>query len=86
MGAKTRAINERYLETELYKTGETPYFADKVMAYAEEGLTLPENTVQEARTQIISKLSRRRSKAPEVKIGKMPGEPESKAEILETKL
>jgi len=85
MGAKTRAINERYLETELYKTGETPYYADKVMAYAEEGLTLPENTVQEARTQIISKLSRRRAKVPEVKIGKMPGEPESKAEILETK-
>lgn len=76
MGAKTRSINGRMLESELYKTGDTPYYVDKVMAYADEGLTLPENTVQEARTQIISKLSRIRSKAPEVNIGNTPSEPE----------
>lgn len=85
IGAKTRAINEQYLELELYKTGDTPYYAEKVMAHVDEGLTLPENTVQEARTQIISKLSRRRAKAPEVKIGSMPGEIESSREKLDIK-
>lgn len=85
MAAKAHAINERDLEMELYKTGETPYYVDKVMAYTEEGLTLPENTVQEARTQIISRLSRRRAKAPEVKLGGVPEELESSKEVLEVK-
>ncbi|NLC72980.1 MAG: U32 family peptidase [Ruminococcaceae bacterium] len=71
-------INSRIAEEEIRKTGSTPYSVEAVNTHIEKGLTLPENTLSEARRAVIRELTEKRGTPPKITAEKMQGFPISR--------
>ncbi len=62
--ARTRALTAEAVETQLSRTGGTPYRCEKVRALVEEGLSLPLAALNALRRETLEDLSRQRQQPP----------------------
>lgn len=67
--ARTRAVNRADVETQLSKTGGTPYRAAEVLALVEDGLAVPLSALNGLRRQVLEDLSAQRTALPERRHG-----------------
>ena len=63
--ARERAIHEAEVNTQLYKTGGTPYYCAAASSRVEPGITLPVNAINAMRREALEKLTSLRGKQPE---------------------
>ncbi len=63
--ARTRAVTEQDVESQLSKTGGTPYCCEGVRSLVSDGLAVPLSVLNGLRRQVLEDLSRQRTALPE---------------------
>lgn len=64
-----RALTPTALQTQLYKTGGTPFYCDGVRSVVDEGLSLPASAINEMRRNLLAQLMEQRRALPERREG-----------------
>lgn len=73
--ASVRALTEKDVESELYKTGGTPYLCAGVRAMVDDGVFLGSEELAELRRAALKKLSEQRSSLKTTRVGSFPALP-----------
>ena len=84
--ARTRAVTEQDVESQLAKTGGTPYRCTGVRSLVADGLAVPLSTLNALRRQVLEELSAQRTALPErrhapYKVGARYGNPHQEPQI-----
>ncbi len=76
--ADKNQLSEKYLETQLYKTGGTPFRCRSVRASVDEGLFCSASVINALRRSVLDKLTAERGKESGRREGLVPAEPYNK--------